>query len=181
VGNPVRPVSGTELRRAGPADAHAFAVIGVRGWQAAYRGIMPAEFLDTLSVEAREQAWLDRLETASNEAPAWLALRQGQALGFLCGGPPRDDDAPFSSVEVYGLYVLPEAWRGGVGRELLQTALAYWRDCGFETATLWVLEANAAARRFYEALGWQADGARQEVDLGGFAPPEVRYRMALGS
>jgi ribosomal protein S18 acetylase RimI-like enzyme len=168
-----------EIRRAGPADARAFAVIGVRGWQTAYRGIMPDEFLDGLSIEAREQAWLARLEAASDEAPAWIASRQGQALGFLCGGPPRDD-APPSSVEVYGLYVLPEAWRLGVGRALLDTALAYWQGRGLETALLWVLEANQAARGFYEALGWTPDGGRQEADLGGFAPPEVRYRRAIG-
>jgi GNAT superfamily N-acetyltransferase len=167
------------VRRAGPGDARAFAVIGVRGWQAAYRGIMPDAFLDALSVEARERAWLERLTAATDEAPAWLASRDGRPVGFLCGGPSRDDDPVPSSVEVYALYVLPEAWRGGVGRALLGAALAFWRGLEIPTATLWVLEANAAARGFYEAQGWKTDGARQEADLGGFAPAEVRYRISL--
>jgi ribosomal protein S18 acetylase RimI-like enzyme len=168
------------IRRADPTDARALAAIGVMGWQTAYRSIMPGPFLDSLSVETRERAWLDRLQAASDAAPAWIATRDGQPLGFLCGGPPRDEDAPPSSAEVYGLYVLPDVGRSGVGRALLETALEHWRRRGIETALLWVFEANAAARRFYEALGWQADGARQEVDLGGFAPPEVRYRRAIG-
>ncbi len=174
------PSTALEIRRAGPADARAFAAIGVMGWQAAYRSIMPGPFLDSLSVETHERAWLDRLQTVSDGAPAWIAACDGQPLGFLCGGPTRDDDAPPSSAEVYGLYVLPDAWRQGVGRALLETALAHWRDRGLQTALLWVFEANDAARRFYEAQGWQADGARQEVDLGGFASPEVRYRRAIG-
>jgi GNAT superfamily N-acetyltransferase len=174
------PSTALEIRRAGPADARAFAVIGVKGWQAAYRSIMPGPFLDSLSIEARERAWLDRLQSTSDATPAWIAAREGRPLGFLSGGPPRDEDAPRSSAEVYGLYVLPDAWRQGVGRALLETALAHWRGRGLRTALLWVFEANDAGRRFYEALGWQADGARQEVDLDGFASPEVRYRRAVG-
>jgi ribosomal protein S18 acetylase RimI-like enzyme len=168
-----------EIRRAGPADARAFAEISVRGWQTAYRGIMPDDFLDGLSVDAREAAWRTRLETATDEAPAWIACRAGRAVGFLCGGPPRDEDAPSFAAEVYALYVLPEAWRGGVGRALLEASQEHWRETGLATATLWVLEANERARRFYEALGWRTDGGRQEVDLGGFAPAEVRYRRSL--
>jgi hypothetical protein len=39
---------------------------------------------------------------------------------------------------------------------------------------------NDRARRFYEALGWQADGAvRTDTQLTGTAVHEVRYRTAL--
>jgi hypothetical protein len=45
-------------------------------------------------------------------------------------------------------------------------------------ATLWVLDANAQARRFYEAMGFELDGATKEVNLG--APLKaVRYRKKL--
>lgn len=39
---------------------------------------------------------------------------------------------------------------------------------------LWVLEANARARRFYERHGWQADGRRRPCEFEPF-PPEVGY------
>jgi RimJ/RimL family protein N-acetyltransferase len=43
---------------------------------------------------------------------------------------------------------------------------------------LWVIEANIRGRRFYERLGWTADGARQPIDFDGELVDEVRYRMA---
>jgi RimJ/RimL family protein N-acetyltransferase len=40
-----------------------------------------------------------------------------------------------------------------------------------------VLEGNRRARRFYEACGFEPDGARQLLALGGLVP-EVRYQLA---
>jgi hypothetical protein len=44
---------------------------------------------------------------------------------------------------------------------------------GAAAASLWVVEANARARRFYEREGWVANGRSRETPLG---PREVRYR-----
>jgi hypothetical protein len=49
----------------------------------------------------------------------------------------------------------------------------------FEQATLWVLDSNIRARRFYEAGGWVADGARKVDESHGFPIAEVRYQRAL--
>jgi hypothetical protein len=43
-------------------------------------------------------------------------------------------------------------------------------------AILWVGEANARARRFYEREGWSADGETRESPLG---PRKLRYRLTL--
>ena len=59
------------------------------------------------------------------------------------------------------LYVLPEAQRRGVGKDLLQVA-----QNAFGRLQLWTFQRNAPARRFYEARGFaliqQTDGARNE-------------------
>jgi RimJ/RimL family protein N-acetyltransferase len=47
---------------------------------------------------------------------------------------------------------------------------------GFAETVLWVLPANARARRFYEAAGWVADGAERTSEVFGVTVPEVRYR-----
>jgi RimJ/RimL family protein N-acetyltransferase len=44
---------------------------------------------------------------------------------------------------------------------------------------LWVFEANAAARGFYERLGWTPDGAAKPFAIGGAVPVELRYRRRL--
>jgi GNAT superfamily N-acetyltransferase len=108
-----------------------------------------------------------------------VAEGDGRVVGFLSTGPPRDEDVPLPAAEIYAIYVLPEAWRRGAGSALLNTAVDHWRTRGAAALVLWVLEANARGRAFYDALGWQADGRRQEIDLGGRATPEVRYRLGL--
>jgi hypothetical protein len=57
-------------------------------------------------------------------------------------------------------------------------AVATLTDAGYERAVLWVLEANARARQFYEKAGWAPDGASNVLDgLGGVV--EVRYTRPL--
>lgn len=56
---------------------------------------------------------------------------------------------------------------------MLAAADAHFRAAGLDEATLWVFEANAAARRFYARLGWQPDGTvRVEPQYG-----EVELRL----
>ena len=65
-------------------------------------------------------------------------------------------------------------------RDLLDRAASRLRGAGFTEATLWVLQGNERAPRFYEALGWQHDGAeRTQTELTGSPLHEVRYRLPL--
>jgi GNAT superfamily N-acetyltransferase len=174
------PASNLSVRRACVGDARAIAEVAVRGWQAAYRGTLPDDFLDGLSVVARETGWRELLERdTTGQTPAWLAEREARVLGFVSSGPPRDEDVPLPAAEVYAIYVLPEAWRSGLGRGLLETATQHWREQGAVALVLWVLEANEPARAFYAAQGWQPDGSRRQFELAGLSAPEVRYRLRL--
>jgi GNAT superfamily N-acetyltransferase len=173
-------MAGLLIRRAGLGDARAIAEIVVTGWQIAYRGILPDEFLDSLHVDAREAAWREMLgRDADGGTPAWVAECSGRVVGFVSSGPPRDEDVPRFGAEIYAIYVLPQSWRQGLGSELLETAVEHWQGGGAQTLVLWVFEANERARSFYEAMGWRPDGARQELVLGGTAAFEVRYRARL--
>ena len=61
----------------------------------------------------------------------------------------------------------------------MRAALSVLRDEGYGAATLWVLERNPRARRFYEAAGWIADGAVKDDTYLGTPVREVRYRISL--
>jgi GNAT superfamily N-acetyltransferase len=166
------------IRRATIQDSRVIAEIGVAGWQAAYRAILPGEFLASLSVDAREVAWRMRLASEEGDsAPSWIAARHGRAIAYLSSGPPRDEDVTPPAAEVYAIYVLPDAWRSGAGRALMAAALDRWGADPATTMVLWVLEANSPARQFYQAMGWRPDGARQLIELGGVKVREVRYRL----
>ena len=143
----------------------------VRTWQAAYAHVFPAEELASLSGErGRRRAELHRRN------PPLVADANGEVVGFASVGPNRDDSR---EGEVYAIYVLPDRWGTGVGRELMQSAEAELRAQGYDEAVLWVLEDNPRARRFYEAAGWKADGARKPIEIFSTDVIEIRYRKKL--
>ena len=165
-----------DVRLATLADARGIAETHVRGWQQAYRDILPAPFLDSLSVERREAQWLEILAQDDRTGVAnWVAERDGAIVGFASVGPARDEDTPGAG-ELYALYVLAEEWGTGTGPRLHSMAIEHLRARPCAEATLWVLRDNARARRFYEREGWVADGTTKDDDRGTFVLHEVRYR-----
>lgn len=87
----------------------------------------------------------------------------------------RDEDGAGVG-EVTAIYLLDSHWGQGAGRELMAAAVEHLGAAGFTEATLWVLESNARARRFYEAAGWRPDGTVKVDESRGFPLREVRYR-----
>jgi hypothetical protein len=47
---------------------------------------------------------------------------------------------------------------------------------GYREVTLWVLDTDERARRFYEAGGWRTDGTSRTDESRGSAVVAVRYR-----
>jgi ribosomal protein S18 acetylase RimI-like enzyme len=171
----------SEIRAAGPADADGIALVHVRSWQAAYQGLMPQEHLDQLDVARRAHGWTRSLTSADPSRYATLvAIADEQVAGFANVGPARDPDAdPDRIGEVRAIYLLPQAWGQGLGRDLMTATLARLAVLGYQAATLWVLNENARARRFYAAAGFTADGTEQTEDIAGSPVTEVRYRRDL--
>ena len=60
------------LRDATPADALDIATVHVESWQVGYRGLMPDEVLDGLSISTRERWWHETL-SGSGERSTLLA------------------------------------------------------------------------------------------------------------
>ena len=60
--------------------------------------------------------------------------------------------------DIVAMYVLPEYARQGIGRALLDHAIAYARAAGIEQLTLTVTQGNAAARELYAAVGFVSFG-----------------------
>lgn len=58
----------------------------------------------------------------------------------------------------------------------METCLDRARQRGFARVTLWVLDSNQRARRFYEKAGFTTDGAsKTETVAPGVVLEEVRY------
>jgi GNAT superfamily N-acetyltransferase len=78
-------------------------------------------------------------------------------VGFAQAVPSRDDP-PVRSLELATLYLRAAQHGSGLGQALLDAAV------GDRPTSLWVVEANARARRFYERNGFTADGAREVLE-----------------
>jgi ribosomal protein S18 acetylase RimI-like enzyme len=167
-----------EIRRATGEDSLAVARVHIETWRAAYRGIVPAEFLDSLNVQRRAHNYTFDA-SGTNDPGTWIALDAGQVVGFVTIGYPKSDSEDLG--EVQALYVASDEWRKGVGLLLLKEAETLLADAGASAAYLWVLEDNERGRRFYDAQGWRHDGGEQSVHIGGQALVELRYYKTFDS
>jgi ribosomal protein S18 acetylase RimI-like enzyme len=166
------------VRPAARADAGAIAAVHVAAWQHAYAGLLDAEFLAGLDVAQRAQRWHERLTEPAEGVFVLVFEQLGQVSGFVSAGPSQDDDR--DGGEVYAIYVDPRGQRRGTGSALLTAAARRLAEAAFTEATLWVLDGNAPARRFYEAHGWRTDGKLQAFSYGdGDSATKVRYSTRL--
>jgi len=177
-------VAAPSIRAAEPADAEEVERLRVAGWQAAYRGILPDDYLNRMRVDGeRRRRYMIKQATAAPRSVLVesVAVQADAIVGWVSAGRCRDADRPGPGHgEVYAIYVLPEWWGRGAGRLLMAHAVRALTEAGQPDITLWVLEANEQARRFYAAAGFRPDGARQLLDLGG-PVTEVRYQLLTGS
>jgi ribosomal protein S18 acetylase RimI-like enzyme len=165
------------VRPARPEDAAAIAEVHVRTWQAAYEHVFGAERLAALDLATRVERWRRRLVEPERRHEAVLVVEGEEGIvGFASCGESRD---AARQGELYAIYVLPAAWGSGAGHALMAAALAALRQGGFETASLWVLEDNPRAQRFYERVGWIESGDRREVEFLGVPITELGYRITL--
>jgi GNAT superfamily N-acetyltransferase len=165
------------LRPAEPDDALAVARVHVRSWQAAYRGLLPDEYLDQLRPEDRAARY--DFATRDPDKPFTIvAVKDDVIHGFATTGASRDPSLPDYG-ELCALYVDPEYWNRGIGVALVIAARTRLIDLGYQDAYLWVMFGNIRAERFYQLDHWEPDGQRRTDTLWNVTVDELRYRRKL--
>ncbi|ACQ79588.1 GCN5-related protein N-acetyltransferase [Beutenbergia cavernae DSM 12333] len=154
-----RPASApATIRPATIDDAAALAAMHDAAWRETYAGLMSPSAM-AAKAEYNDRRWPQRL--ADPRGPQhWLAERDGAVVAFawaVAAGPPVGDDPPPRPLELVGIYVLAREQGTGTGQRLLDVTI------GDAPCFLWVAEANARARRFYERNAFVLDGARRTV------------------
>jgi GNAT superfamily N-acetyltransferase len=165
------------LRPAEPEDASAVARVHVRSWQAAYRSLLPADYLDNLHPEDRARQY-DFASRDPLKPQTIVACEDGLILGFATTMPSRESDLKEHG-ELCALYVDPHRWGRGLGVALVSAARANLFEQSFRNAVLWILSGNIRAHRFYQRDGWAPDGVRKTDSIWGVAVDEVRYQRVL--
>ncbi|MGH2540891.1 MAG: GNAT family N-acetyltransferase [Actinomycetota bacterium] len=167
-----------EIREADPDDARAVARVQVGSWRWAYRGHVPEETLSALDVVERESRWRDAIPDGDQIVLVAVDPR-GAVVGFAHAAGSDDADAASGTAQLYAIYLGEEAAGKGIGRALLARVSDEMRSAGFARTTLWVLESNEHARRFYERAGWSWDGTRSAHQVQCANLPIVRYAVDL--
>jgi ribosomal protein S18 acetylase RimI-like enzyme len=138
--------AGTTIRRAGPQDLDALAVLFD-----AYRG-----FYGQPSDVARARDWL-RTRMRVGESVVLLAEGDRGIVGFTQLYPMFSSVRTARTWILNDLYVAEAARRSGVARALLDAAADFARDDGAAGLSLETTRDNAAARALYRAAGWHED------------------------
>lgn len=166
------------IKKAEKSDASVIANIHVKGWQGAYKDILNQNYLDSQTVEKRTSDWNEWLRDETSDR--FIAYLDNNPVGFIAIGPLRTAPAgtskirPTYSSEIYGLYLLPEFYRQGVGAQLLRHAVESFKSKKHTSMCLWVLKDNKRACAFYEAMGGQRIG-KKIVEFGPTKAKELCY------
>jgi GNAT superfamily N-acetyltransferase len=178
------------IRSASAADAAQVAGVQRESWLAAYSGIIAREIIDEVMMPDdgervrqtfRTRPW-QRVIAAVDELAGVVGYAsfgpEVDVIGAPWPHPPTTGGEAGQVGELYALYVHPDWWSTDTGRALMDRVLARTRQAAYPEIVLWVLEANARARRFYERAGFAPDGASSMLHRLG-AVNEIRYRRFL--
>jgi lactoylglutathione lyase len=108
--------------------------------------------------------------------PYFVALSGTRVVGWCDVSPVPGDTR--SHIGVLGMGLLPEARQKGVGRRLMEAAIAKAWANGLTRIELTVRDDNLNAKALYESLGFQVEGLRKKGSMVGDEVHDV-WAMAL--
>ena len=159
------------IRSATISDAPSIARVHVSSWLSTYRGLLPDDFLESLSEANYTERWTRVITEGTSKVV--VAEDGADLVGFASGGRERAGERTYEG-ELYAIYVLEAAQRRGFGRELVRAMVDGLRELGLGNMIIWVLRDNRPARDFYERLGGLYVRA-QPITIGSATLEEVSY------
>jgi ribosomal protein S18 acetylase RimI-like enzyme len=166
-----------KIRRALLNDDLGIAKVHVDTWRHAYSNIVPASRLAKLDYNYMSDRFSKSiLENVEN---IYVVEETGKIIAFFIFGICRDSDVDSKIAgEIYAMYVLPDYWRKGIGKNICREAEQILKSQTYSQIFLWVFENNNQARQFYEVMGFKKDGAIKVLNIG--APLNaIRYIKSI--
>lgn len=163
------------IREACKTDFVGIAKVRVDTWRVAYKGIVPDDFLESLSYQQIAERWREIFwEDKSPGVVAFVAENEREDIvGIAVCGPEQSQNPVYRS-EIYVLYVLPQYQRQGIGHALVAACVQHLvQQLAAETLLIWTM-AESPYRRFYECLGGKVVREKTK-EIGGRMTLEIGY------
>jgi RimJ/RimL family protein N-acetyltransferase len=147
------------IRRVTADDTDVYRDVRLRALQDA-----PEAFASTYDAEAvrPRSMWLERVERCSTGSDYAIFLAFGDD-GSCVGLAGTYDDDYGADRQLVSMWVDPRVRGSTVASDLVGTVVAWCRDGGKRTLSLWVTRGNDRAQRFYERLGFRVTGEVQPL------------------
>jgi GNAT superfamily N-acetyltransferase len=159
----MRNVSQLEVRVGDMHDAEACHLVHWAAATEGYAHIFPRDLYPFPSNEMRK-----RWHHWCQEAEVLVAEIDGRIVGATA----------ITGTELRAFFVHPEFWGTGAAGRLHDAVIERIGSRGQTSMSLWVLEANSRARRFYGARGWHPTGRVQRTPFPP-EPQELEYVLEL--
>jgi 3-deoxy-manno-octulosonate cytidylyltransferase (CMP-KDO synthetase) len=138
------------FREATEGDIPAISRIQIDSWKRSFASLVPQEFLETMSVEKRVEAFKQRFAEGGFYKMFVAEDANNGIVGFADIGQPRSEHK--FDAELYAIYFLPEFQRRGIGTRLFRLCQRTIVEHGCNSMCLDTLEVNPY-RKFYDKLG----------------------------
>lgn len=166
-------MSNCEIRRVKKGDSTVLANIQVASWQQAHSQIIPQEYLDKFLDVDYVTVIYERL-LLNNKGNGYIMDVEGCSHCIAFWDKARNCDLS-NVAEIICIHSLPNNWRKGYGKMMMDKMLYDIKLQGYTKVILWVFEKNERARSFYEACGFKETGESKE-SLGAI---EISYIKEL--
>jgi ribosomal protein S18 acetylase RimI-like enzyme len=147
-----------EYRDATPADGDALDAMAQAIWIETFAHGVSAEDAATYLTEAYGPNGKLLADLTSGAARFHLALDEGRVVGYAKINPPWLPDAEPGALQLSQIYVSSDQHGAGVGKALLDWAIATARAEGASALLLTVWEENHRAAAFYRKNGFEHVG-----------------------
>ena len=164
-------------RTAGPADASNLAELGARTFVDTFGHLYQPDDLALFLKTHTPDAWVKELSDPAFAVQ--VAEQGGHMVGYAKIGPPHLPFQPRGqAAELRQLYVIEQHQGAGVARTLIDWVIDQARDGRADHLYLSVFTDNHRARRFYEKIGFEAEGSYAFM-VGNHADEDIVMRLKL--
>jgi ribosomal protein S18 acetylase RimI-like enzyme len=154
------------IRKAIINDSPRIAEIHVFSSRCTHKDFLPMKnLINKMTVKNYEESI--RKYLSNNIKPFEMYLYEDNNIikAFMTMGNCTDDDKDNNTFELENIYIDPLFQRQHIGTELVNYFIKTATEQNKKEATLWTIEKNINAIKFYDKMGFIPDGKRKKFEL----------------